>query len=298
MTEVKPNFLIIGAAKAGTTSLYYYLKQHNDIGFPSLKEPKYFSSSCIDFPQKGPGDWSYDNYHIKDESKYFNLFENLKDFKKTGEASPDYLFYHEHTAKKIINTLGDIPIIILLRNPIDRAYSAYSHLVRDGRELISFREALSLENERTVNRWDFMWRYKKASMYYSQVKTFLNTFSNVKIVIFEEFITDPLFFTNDILQFLKLDRLKSIKILNHNPSGIPTNFISKFILNRNSKLSVQIREFLKRNISRGLLETIAKKSLKKNKIKIEDREFLANIFKEDVQYLESLLGQDLKIWKK
>lgn len=298
MKKIKPNFLIIGAAKAGTTSLYYYLKQHQDIGFPSLKESKYFSSSCIDFPQKGPGDWSFDNYQIKDESKYFKLFENLKGFKKIGEASPDYLFYHEHTAKKILNKLGNIPIIIMLRNPIDRAYSAYSHLVRDGREHISFREALLLEKERSLNGWDFLWRYKKGSMYYSQVKTFLNIFTEVKIVIFEEFISDPLFYINDILKFLKLERLKSIKISNHNPSGVPTNFISRFILNRNSKLSVQIREFLKRNISRGLLENIAKKSLKKNKIKKEDREFLSNIFKEDIQNLESLLGINLKIWKK
>ena len=113
---VLPNFLIVGAAKAGTTALYYYLKQHKDIGFPKLKEPKYFSSSNLKFPHKWVGDSSVDKYAIRDWDKYIDLFINLKDYKRVGEASPDYLFYHNQTAPLIKEKLGDIPIIIICRN--------------------------------------------------------------------------------------------------------------------------------------------------------------------------------------
>ena len=73
-----PNFLIIGAAKCGTTALYYYLKQHPEISFPKLKEPKFFSSNGETFPHNGVGDVSVDKYAVKSLSNTKNCSQKLK----------------------------------------------------------------------------------------------------------------------------------------------------------------------------------------------------------------------------
>ena len=72
-----PNFLIIGASKCGTTALYYYLKQHPEISFSELKEPKYFSSINEQFPHNGVGDISVDKYAIRSFEEYKSLFSNV-----------------------------------------------------------------------------------------------------------------------------------------------------------------------------------------------------------------------------
>lgn len=294
---MKPNFLIVGAAKAGTTALYYYLKQHADIGFPDLKEPKYFSSINLNFPHNGIGDHSVDKYAVKDWYEYLKLFKGLSSYKRIGEASPDYLFYHKKTANLIKESLGDIPIIIILRNPIKRAFSAYIYLKRDNREPLSFGEGLEAEENRLNDNWDFMWGYKKGGLYSEQIKTFLNTFTNVKVILQEDLKTDTKRVIKEVYSFLKVNPdFKTDTSIKHNPSGIPKNLIAKFLLNRNSKVSVNIRGFLKSVIPRSILEKVASHSLEKKSISRPEQELLKNYFQDDIAKLETLLGKDLSKW--
>jgi hypothetical protein len=298
MTKSNPNFLIVGAAKAGTTALYYYLKQHNDIGFPDLKEPKYFSSSQLEFPHNGSGDDSVDKYAVKDWSEYLNLFKDLSSYKKIGEASPDYLFFHQQTAPLIKETLGDIPIIIILRNPVKRAFSAYMYLKRDSREPLSFREGLAAEEDRLKDNWDFIWGYKKAGLYAEQVKTFLDTFTNVKVVLQEDLKSDTKSVMKEVYSFLNVDvDFETDTSVEHNPSGTPKNFVAKFILNRNNKIATNTRELLKSIVPRSILEKVASRSLQKKSINQSDQELLKQYFKTDITSLEKLLNRDLSKWR-
>ena len=292
-----PNFLIVGAAKAGTTALYYYLKQHPNIGFPDLKEPKYFSSCNLTFPHLGVGDSSVDKYAVKDWKQYLELFKDLGNYDRIGEASPDYLFYHDQTAPLIREKLGDIPIIIILRNPVKRAFSAYSYLKRDSRERLSFQEALKLEQNRSKENWDFIWRYKQGSKYVDQILSFKNLFSNVHIIIFEKFIQNELNETNKVFEFLGLDKLSHIKIVEHNVSGEPTNWLTKFILNRNNNFSTSLRELIKLIIPRNILENLSKKTLKKNTIEENDYLKLKDEFQSEIKKLKIILNKDLVEWK-
>ena len=293
---MKPNFLIIGAAKAGTTALYYYLKQHPKIGFPNLKEPKYFSSVNLIFPHEGVGDSSVDKYAIRDWKQYLELFKGLEGYQRVGEASPDYLFYHRHTAPLIKEKLGDIPIIIILRNPVNRAFSAYSYLKRDSRERLSFNKALKSEETRSKENWDFIWMYKKGSEYADQVLTFKNLFSNVHIIIFEEFIRNGLYETNKVIEFLGLDKLPFINIIEHNVSGQPTNCLTKFILSRNNHFSTSFRELIKMIIPRSVLESLSKKTLKKNKIEKHEYLKLKDELQNDTNRLKEILKKNLEEW--
>lgn len=296
--QVKPNFLIVGASKCGTTALFYYLKQHPDVSFPSLKEPKYFSSINQVFPHNGIGDKSVDEYAIKNYHDYLDLFKNLKT-KRVGEASPDTLYFHKQTVPIIKKTLGDIPIIIVLRDPVFRAFSAYMYLKRDSREKLSFRDGLDLEDERLRNNWDFIWGYKKCGLYYEQVKSFLDNFTSVKIIFQEDLKNNTRNTIKDIFTFLKIDpNFKPNTSTNHNESGIPNNIISKFLLSRDNKISTIIRDkILKKYVPRKLLEKIASSSLKKETIKESERNYLKSFFKNDIVKLEKLISKNLSQWK-
>ena len=114
-----PNFLIVGAAKSGTTSLYRYLQQHPDIFMSQKKEPKFFSSQFLKFPFVGPGDQNMELSICKTFDKYESLFKYADNIKAVGEASADNLYYYTHAIPLIKKYLGNVKILIILRNPID-----------------------------------------------------------------------------------------------------------------------------------------------------------------------------------
>jgi len=294
---IKPNFLIVGASKCGTTALYYYLKQHPEISFPTLKEPKYFSSVNENFPHKGIGDTSVDKFAIKKFPEYQDLFKGIEN-KRVGEASPDTIFFHDKTAPLIKKKLGDIPIIIILRNPIKRAFSAYMYLKRDSREVLTFREGVDAEENRLKENWDFIWGYKKCGLYYNQVKSFTDNFSNVKVVLQEDLKNDTSATLEDIYSFLEVDeKFKTDVSIKHNESGTPNNIFSKFLLSRNNIFSTVIRELMKRFIPRDFLEKVASKSLERMSILEKDEIALKPYFFNDICKLEKLINKDLSSWK-
>ena len=292
-----PNFLIIGASKCGTTALYYYLKQHPEISFSDLKEPKYFSSVNESFPHNGIGDRSVDRYAIKSLTEYKALFADI-DNKRVGEASPDTLYFFDKTASHIKETLGDVPIIVMLRNPVKRAFSAFMYLKRDSREKLNFRDGLLAENIRLKDNWDFIWGYKKCGLYYNQVKSFMDNFSNVKVVLQEDLKNDTSATLEDIYSFLEVDaKFKTDVSIKHNESGMPNNIFSKFLLSRNNIFSTVIRELMKRFIPRDLLEKIVSKSLERMSILEKDEIALKPYFFNDICKLENLINKDLSSWK-
>ncbi|HDL01569.1 MAG TPA: sulfotransferase, partial [candidate division Zixibacteria bacterium] len=126
-----PNFLIAGASKSGTTSLHSYLKQHPMIFMP-VKESRFFVSEI--FENLSPKDPRYEHiikYTIFNYYDYVKLFENVNNEHAIGEAGTLYLYYYKIAISKIKKYLGNNKIIIILRNPTDRAFSAYMHLLRD-----------------------------------------------------------------------------------------------------------------------------------------------------------------------
>ena len=132
--RAQPDFLLIGVMKGGTTSLFRYLSQHPDVLPPFRKEIKYF-------------DCNYFNGNAWYRA-HFPLKKKLTDgTKRTGEATPYYIF-HPTAHERVASALPQAKIIIVLRNPIERAYSHYQHMVRVGREPLSFEDAISAEPER------------------------------------------------------------------------------------------------------------------------------------------------------
>ena len=293
----KPNFLIVGVARCGTTSLYYYLKQHPQIGFSKIKEPKYFSSIHLNIPHNGPGDNTVDAKIITEEFKYYELFNGLVNFKVIGEASSDYFFYHKYTIQAIKEKLGDVKIIVCLRNPIERAYSAYNNLVRDGREYLTFDQAIDQEEIRISDNWDWMWAYKYGGLYAEGLADFIANFSQVKVIFTEELYKNPIKELESIFDFLDVDRCTSINVeTKYSHSGKPKNWLIKLFTNRNNKISYWLREFFLKKIPRKYLEKAASKMFHKDKIDSETRKKLHYFFKSDISKLEKLVNKNLKHW--
>jgi len=295
-----PNFLIVGAAKAGTTSLYYYLKEHFEIFLPERKELRFFSQMKGDF--EGQGDEKLNKTIIKNIDEYIEFFKAVKIEKAIGDVSPDYLYYFENSILNIKKFLENPKVIIILRNPIDRAFSHYLHFVRDGRETLSFEEALKEEGRRRALNWEWAWYYKDVGFYYNQVKTYLENFLEVKVYLYDDLKKDPLNLVQDIYRFLEVDDSFIPKSIGEkfNVSGIPKNkFLHAFLTKPNlvkSAIKPLVKLFLPEKRRRNFQNKLLQKNLKKPQIKPETREYLIELYKEDILKLQDLIKRDLSHW--
>jgi len=299
-----PNFLIVGAAKAGTTSLYYYLKEHPEIYMSPIKEHKFITSNFLKFPFKGIGDDLVEKNIIKNFESYQKLFLGVKNEKAIGEASADNLYYYKKSINYIKKILGEVKIIIILRNPIDRAFSAYSHLMRDNREFLTFEDALKQEENRKKKNWEFIWYYKDVGFYYNQVKAYLENFSEVKVYLYDDLKKDPLSLVQDIYRFLEVDDSFIPKSIGErfNVSGVPKNkFLHEFLTKPNpvkSAIKPLVKLILPKETRQRLLNKLLQKNLKKPEMKPETREYLKGLYREDILKLQDLIKKDLSHWLK
>jgi hypothetical protein len=299
---ILPNFLVVGAAKSGTTALYYQLKRHPEIFCCPVKEPCYFSGRVLRLPQPGIGDER--KFYVKTYADYCKLFEGAEGKKAIGEASADTLYFYEKTIPLIKQVLGNPRIIILLRSPVDRAFSAYLHLVRDNREALSFEEGLAREEERIHLDWQCMWHYKNRGMYYAQVKAFKTEFSRVLVCLYDDFKKEPQAVINQVCQFLEVD--PDFQPANtrsrYNASGIP-----RFRSLNNIFLMKNIVQRTLRKVGSFVLtedgwvkfrDSLRAKLYVKAVMKPDTRAYLQQVFREDILKLQNLLARDLGGWLK
>ncbi len=299
MKQVLPNFLIAGAAKSGTTSLYYYLMDHPEIYFSPNKEPDFLSSPAL--KNQYPLEVAHRPY-ISNIEDYYRLFEKVKNQKAIGEASTDTMYYHSTTIPRIKTILGKPRIIIILRNPPLAAFSMYSHMVRDDREELSFEEAIRLDASRKAQNYRSAYLYKSLFMYYDQVKAFLEQMDQVKVLIYEEVIIDIPGSIKQICEFLEVDAqyIPSNTSIRYNASGIPiVSWFNKLFLMKNP-LQMGIRTvgtaLLTPTKYVALRDSIRQQNMRKSKIHPETFAELKQTFREDILKLQNLLKKDLSVW--
>jgi hypothetical protein len=183
-----PNFLIIGAAKAGTTSLYHYLRQHPDIYMSPVKEPAYYASAGAGTE---PGSRA-----IRTHAEYERLFEAATTQRARGEASSQYL-NDKGAPDRIAADLRDVRLIVSLRNPVDRAYSSYLGRLAFGTERRRADEAL--------RRGTY---YFDSSLYYAPLTRYFTRFdrTRIKVLLFDEFVADASATVQDVCDFLGVER--------------------------------------------------------------------------------------------
>ncbi len=298
---IVPNFLIVGAAKAGTTSLYYYLKQHPQVGMCKLKDPRFLFSQFSHVPPNGIGEHKLQ--YVTQFDEYCRLFDHVAGKKAVGEVCPGMLYYHEQGIPHIKRILGEPKIIMMLRNPVERAFSAYTSFLRDHREYLSFEDALQQEEQRMKDGWEGHWLYKQAGLYYQQVKAYLEQFNHVKIYLFDDLHHDSLSLVQDLYDFLEVDSTFAPDThFTYNVSGAPKiAFLNKMFAknsrSRAQRLIAGTGKFLLTEEGWAKLrETVRAKLLVKPTMKPETRQYLESVYAEDILKLHTLLNRDLSHW--
>ncbi len=304
--EIWPNFFIVGAARSGTTSLYKYLEGIPSVYMSPVKEPSYFAEPRI--PEKTEYLKLFDG-GIHDRTGYLKLFEDVKEEVAVGEASTNYLWRPE-AAKRIHDTVPGSRIIMILRHPVERAFSQWclSRVTWDTRRISAFygsqqrkwkiptfHEAIKDEVHNEVKHPLFV--YIEQGFYAKHLKRYLDIFAskNVKVLIFEEFIRDPNSAVSEVLRFLEVD--------------VPDDVLNKSFEQTNASTRVRPRgEFARRVMEGSIKKTLAPalptafrrigknillKKTVKPEIPSEDRKFLEELYKEDLKRLREILGRPL-----
>jgi hypothetical protein len=292
--EIWPNFFIVGAPKAGTTSLYEYLNKVPSVYMSPVKEPFYFLPSSSLIPA---------GIRIRDRKKYLDLFRDAAGYTAIGEASPAYLLDPE-SPQLIRSAVPNAKIIIMLRHPVERAFSHYLMNLHFG-ESLSFIDALKWEIANPSSKFlvgGFGRRYIAQGLYSANVKRYFDTFGeeNVKVLIFEEFMQDTKRALYEVLKFLNVDFQSIPDTVQevHNPYlAVRSRPLAKFlgyVYNAGQKHSTVSRalQTIKEPL-RGPVNSLILKSYPKPKITAEERAFLENIFYDDVQKLSTVLGRPL-----
>ena len=196
-----PDFLVLGAQKAGTTALYAYLRRHPQIAGPSWKEVSFF-----------------DRHYARGEAWYRGNFPNLARTrgKLVGEASPSYLF-HPLAPERVRALVREARLVALVRNPVDRALSHYNHEVALGRESLSFEDALGAEDERLrgeearlvadppyFSRAWWSHTYKARGRYAEQLERWFDVFPREQLLVLssDELGAEPARAHAQVLEFL------------------------------------------------------------------------------------------------
>lgn len=221
----KPTFVVIGAIKSGTTSLYYYLCQHPGIFMPPVKQLNHL----ISHPEKrspfqGP-DVTY-KLACRNRSDYFDIFRDAPEEAVIGEVTHIYLYAPESPG--LIHDVLDTPrIIAVLRNPIDRAYAQYSFLRKLQLEPLStFEAALEIEKARIKAGWDPVFHYLNRGFYSKQLSRYYEIFpsANLKIYKFEDFFQEPASSMADLFRFIRVhEGFVPDLTKKHLPAGDPRN---------------------------------------------------------------------------
>lgn len=302
-----PNFLIIGAMKSGTTSLYYYLKQHPQVYMSPVKEPNFFALEGETLGFNGPEGPELVNRWICDEAtttveEYRALFEGVSNETAIGEASPWYL-YSPEAPLRIRRHIPESQLIVILRNPVDRAFSAFSQFARDGREpLRDFTRALQAEEERIKNNWKWIWHYRTMGFYYGQLKRYYETFDReqIRVYLYEDLKTDMVGVLHDVFGYLGVDDTftpdTSRKL---NVSGTPKSRLLFTLMEKPNPVRSFLRPFLpikaRRRISTALQDANIVRS---EPLRQETRRELIEVYRQDMLKLQDLIERDLSGWLK
>jgi hypothetical protein len=280
-----PDFVVVGAAKAGTTSLHAYLEQHPQICVTRPKETFYFAwpelATC-----EGVGRGYGGGIRFRDADAYGALFKDTRPEVVRGEVCVAYLYFPE-ASQRIFETNPDCKIIVVLRHPVDRAFSNYLHHVADGLEKLSFTKAIDEIPERLSRSWWWGFDYIGASLYADQVKRYVDRFGreNTHVFLFEEMPGREVEFVAEILSTLDLPAISAMDTKPRRPGRPPVRSVWARILDRlGGRAIADAMPTSERRYRKQLTPSLR-------------ADLFEKYFAKDVEDLESVLARPLVAWR-
>jgi hypothetical protein len=313
MPEKLPQFFITGTVKGGTTSLYNYLYQHPGIYMCPVKEPHFFctdidpstfrdqyrrmiNTDISDLLEEGPHNRMISSAFIRDFDTYRKLFRWAGPGQVAGESSTSYLI-SKVAAENIYKLIPDAKIIIMLREPAQRAYSHYLMNLKTGSVEGTFIDEIKKDMEAEPKGWGITRLYIEHGFYYEQVKRYLDLFGEkrVKVILNEDLSADTEKIVRETYLFLSVDPLFKAQVKQrHNTAAIPSSLFSRYVLRQNRMIkftSLIVPRFIRNAIYSNVLIT--------KKIPVPDTEtkiFLSELYREDTLKLQQLIKRDLTGW--
>ena len=294
-----PDFLIVGAARCATTSLYYYLNNYESIRIP-LKEPWFFS-----YVNNPPGYMSPGAYEVvSDIDDYISLYKDIPSGRLIGDASPSYLFKHDTTIRNIKDIYGSLyeklKIIIILRNPIERAYSHFMMHKRGYKEPLAFEEAIAPETITTRLRenWDVFYDYVGCGLYYTQVKAYIEEFPQVKVIIYDDLTRESGKSLRELCEFIGVDFREDVVLEKLNKSGVPRLEILNKLINGSSLFKDFLMAVIPESARKRMKHKAYVLNMKPVPISPSQKDYLCTFFARDIENLSGLLNRDLSNWLK
>ncbi len=286
-----PNTFIVGAAKAGTTSLHYYLGQHPQVFMSEWKEPHHFADIA-----PAP-ELTHMMRRYADEPSYTELFRDAGTRPIVGEASPSYL-WDFGAAARIRARVPKARIIILLRDPIARAYSHYLMDVREGLQQRPFLEAVRSDYALQGKRWGSRGHlYVELGLYADQLARYYAAFpaDRIRVHLFDDLQTRPLWVLEDLAQFLGIDAgmMASINTSeSRNAYARPRGALSRALMAQ-SGLRQAAQVLVPARLRRAIRDRILLRRDAKPATDPAAITYLRELFEPDVQRLEALLKRPL-----
>ncbi len=290
-----PNFLIFGVQKAGTTSVYNYLKQHPEVYLSPIKEPNFLEKDWDKLAAEGR---QFKPRQIVTFEQYSNLFEGVSNEIAIGEISPNYLFHHQTSIIQIKRYVPNSKLIAILRNPVERAISDYLMHVREAQSNTPLKEQIQYKANKSF--------VILKGYYYEQVKHYFQEFSReqVSIFLYDDLRKDSQKFLQEIYKTIEVNpNFEADTSQKSQVAQLPKNEgINKLLVRKNPirSLSATLLKPLlseeKRQKIRSFLISMNSKSKDEIDSLEEEKELLLNLYREDILKLQDLLDRDLSAW--
>jgi hypothetical protein len=284
-----PTFIIIGAPRSGTTSLYNYLRVHPEVGMSRTKETNFFIYDESDPPPEEDSRW----YPIRSREEYEAQFAHTEGKKAIGEASPMYLA-HPRAPERIHRLLPEVRLIAILRNPVDRAYSGY---------LFHLRETVGRYDPDRLFEGDAEWLqpdspWVETGFYHPMLRRYGRWFDRgrLEVYLYEDLHDRPRELIRDLYRFVGVDEsfVPDVEV-RHNVGGVPRSGALHALFS-NPRLKKVAREWAPQGIGK-LARRLRRANLEKPPpLPPAVRRRLTGVYRESILALESLLKRDLKAW--
>lgn len=302
-----PDFLIPGAARAGTTALFEHLRNHPDIFMPDEKEPMFFSLWNVGKRMEWQVGKVAQGWTIADMEEYLDLFQGAGKDQKCGEASVWYLYDYATVIRNIrklyCEKATELKIVILLRNPVQRAWSHYLLKCSRMKEPLSFEEAVqpNVIQQRIKEKFSYSYDYTGFGMYSEQIRAWKDAFPNVRIWIHEEFFSNIPVFMEELAEFLEIPMHPSLLISRRvKPSGVYRNRLAKFaahLFMTPSFWKSGLKRLLPYQVRRRVKMSALNRLTRPEPLPETVLRTLTELYASEINQLETLLGRSLDIWR-
>ncbi len=298
-----PDFFIAGVPKAGTTALHSALARHPALFMSPVKEPKYFLTDGPPPAEGGPGDAKTYREHIWRRAEYEALFAPAPAGVLRGESTPFYL-YDRAAQRRIRAQIPDAKLIVVLRDPVERAHSNWTHMWSAGLDPVGdFLKACALEEARTEAGWAYFWRYTGLGKYGEQLRDLYTVFDRDRVLVFryKDMLAHPARVLDRVCSFLGVPVGVLTELPRENVTAHPRPGARHAAVSLARRASAAVTTLLPGHLGAGMTDRLEhmlqQDAAPRRPLTWQEREALLPQFEADIALLETVTGEDFSDWR-